>query len=231
MFRMTQIHIVVILTDLANCNFPSELIRNPVFPPLEKGFEFLEDERLGFDVARVLQLCSIWRQWMLVEPDRPSRTRAIKEEKTRLLVGIGGEDSFRKAHNRMQVEVSQEFFLDSHINPAISEEEADTRSKAKRAAEAALQSAQASVEVAKLNLEYTHITAPISGRISRKLITEGNLVNASQGQSTLLTTIVSLDPIYCYFDADERSILIDPQISAIGSRRPTREHSRWASGI
>ena len=89
---------------------------------------------------------------------------------------------------------------------AISEEEADTRNKAKREAEAALQSARAAVESAKLNVEYTRITAPISGRIGRKMITEGNLVNGNQGQSTLLARIVSLDPIYCYFDADETSV-------------------------
>src|SRR6266404_3509255 len=52
---------------------------------------------------------------------------------------------------------------------AISEEEADSRNKAKREAEAAIQSARASVEMTKLNLEYTHIAAPISGRISRKM--------------------------------------------------------------
>jgi len=90
---------------------------------------------------------------------------------------------------------------------SISEEEADARNKATREAEATIQSARATVEAAKLNVEYTHITAPVSGRIGRKLITEGNLVNSGQGISTLLTTIVSLDPIYCYFDADERSIL------------------------
>jgi multidrug efflux system membrane fusion protein len=90
---------------------------------------------------------------------------------------------------------------------AISEEEADSRSKAERTSVAAIESARASVEMAKLNMEYTRVTAPISGRIGRKLITEGNLVNGNQGQSTLLATIVSLDPIYCYFDADERAII------------------------
>jgi multidrug efflux system membrane fusion protein len=99
---------------------------------------------------------------------------------------------------------------------AISEEEADSRNKAKREAEAAIQSAQASVENAKLNVEYTHITAPIDGRISRKMITEGNLVNGNQGQSTLLTTIVSLDPIYCYFDAPEPSVLKYQQLAKEG---------------
>jgi len=90
---------------------------------------------------------------------------------------------------------------------AISEEEADARAKAERQAAAAIQSTVALVEMAKLNMEYTHVTAPISGRIGRKMITEGNLVNGLQGQSTLLATIVSMDPIYCYFDADESAIL------------------------
>ncbi|MHB8523468.1 MAG: efflux RND transporter periplasmic adaptor subunit [Limisphaerales bacterium] len=106
---------------------------------------------------------------------------------------------------------------------AISEEEADSRSKAKREAEAAIDSARASVEMAKLNLEYTHITAPIDGRIGRKLITEGNLVNGNQGQSTLLTTIVSVDPVYCYFDADEPSVLKYQQLVREGKQESLRD--------
>ncbi len=90
---------------------------------------------------------------------------------------------------------------------AISEEEADSRSKAAREAAAAIQSSLASVEMAKLNMEYTGVTAPISGRIGRKMITVGNLVNGGMGESTLLATIVSMDPIYCYFDVDEGAIL------------------------
>jgi multidrug efflux system membrane fusion protein len=96
---------------------------------------------------------------------------------------------------------------------AISEEEADSRAKTERAAAAAIASARASVEMAELNLDYTRITAPINGRIGRKMITEGNLVNGDQGQSTMLATIVSLDPIYCRFDADERSILKYEQLA------------------
>jgi len=96
---------------------------------------------------------------------------------------------------------------------AISEEDADSRAKAERTAGAAIQSAQASVEIAKLNMEYTQIKAPISGRIGRKMITEGNLVNGSQGQSTVLANLVALDPIYCRFDADEQSILKYQQLS------------------
>jgi membrane fusion protein, multidrug efflux system len=90
---------------------------------------------------------------------------------------------------------------------AISEEEADSRAKAERQAAAAIQSAHASLEISQINLDYTHVTAPISGRIGRKMITEGNLVNGTMAVSTLLTTIVSMDPVYCYFDADERAVL------------------------
>ncbi|MGA2748416.1 MAG: efflux RND transporter periplasmic adaptor subunit [Verrucomicrobiota bacterium] len=99
---------------------------------------------------------------------------------------------------------------------AISEEETDSRAKAEREAAAVIQSAAASVEMARLNLDYTRLSAPISGRIGRKLMTEGNLVNGNQGDATLLATIVSLDPIYCYFDADERSILKYQQLARAG---------------
>ncbi len=105
----------------------------------------------------------------------------------------------------------------------VSEEEADSRSKAKHEAEAVLQSSRASLEMARLNLEYTHLTAPVSGRISRKLVTEGNLINGNQGVSTLLTTIVSLDPIYCYMDTDERALLKYQQLAREGKRASARD--------
>ena len=64
------------------------------------------------------------------------------------------------------------------------------------------------MERAKLDLQYTKVTAPISGRISRYVVTAGNLVQAGdQGGGTLLTTIVSVDPMYAYFDVDEYTAL------------------------
>jgi RND family efflux transporter MFP subunit len=108
---------------------------------------------------------------------------------------------------------------------AVSEEEADSRSKAYAEAGAALNATRAAVDSAKLNVAFTRITAPISGRISRKMITEGNLVNGNQGQSTLLTTIVSLDPIYCYFDVNEpavlkyRALLREGKLKTIGTNQ------------
>ncbi len=101
---------------------------------------------------------------------------------------------------------------------AISEEEADSRNKLVTQTLAAIQSGRAMVDTARLNVEYTRITAPISGRVGRKLITEGNLVNSGMGTSTLLTTIVSLDPIYCYFEPDEQSILKYEQLGREGKQ-------------
>ncbi|MGZ2474959.1 RND family efflux transporter MFP subunit [Sinorhizobium medicae] len=72
------------------------------------------------------------------------------------------------------------------------------------AAQANVRGAEAAVERAKLDLDYTTITAPLSGRVDRRLISTGNLVQADQ---TILTTIVSLDPIDFYFDVDERRLL------------------------
>lgn len=89
---------------------------------------------------------------------------------------------------------------------AISTEEYDSRHKGLREAAATVKSAEANVYTAKLNLDYTEIRAPISGRIGREMVTAGNLVNAG-GEATLLTNIVSTDPIYVYVDADEQSVL------------------------
>jgi membrane fusion protein, multidrug efflux system len=76
-----------------------------------------------------------------------------------------------------------------------------------RQAEGDMEAAQAAVEAAKLNLEFTDVKAPITGKISYNLVDKGNLISGGTSQSTLLTTIVSLDPIYCYFDVDERAHL------------------------
>lgn len=88
---------------------------------------------------------------------------------------------------------------------AISREEYDLRVAQRSASLAAVQSAEAQVDAAKLDLEFTSITAPISGRIGKANVTVGNLVSETEG--VVLTTIVQIDPVYVYFDVDERSLL------------------------
>jgi RND family efflux transporter MFP subunit len=90
---------------------------------------------------------------------------------------------------------------------AVSQEEFDTRAADRRQSEEAVRAARAAVEATQLNVEFTQVRAPISGRISREFVTVGNLINGGTADSTLLTRIVALDPIYGYFDVDERSYL------------------------
>jgi RND family efflux transporter MFP subunit len=70
-----------------------------------------------------------------------------------------------------------------------------------------VRSAEAALKLARLNLDWTVVRAPITGRVGRAEITPGNLVQAGAPTPTLLTTIVSLDPIYVYFDTDEQAYL------------------------
>jgi RND family efflux transporter MFP subunit len=108
---------------------------------------------------------------------------------------------------------------------AISKEEAEIRSAEARQAEASLAAADADIEAAKLELEFTRVQAPIAGRISRRYVTEGNLVNGGIGaQGTLLTSIVSLDPIYAYIEADERSFLKYVRLALSGERPSSRDY-------
>src|SRR2546421_1641568 len=66
---------------------------------------------------------------------------------------------------------------------------------------------KAAVASRQLDLDYTKVTAPVSGRVSRYLVTVGNLIQSGdQANATLLTTIVSVDPMYAYFDVDERTV-------------------------
>ena len=90
---------------------------------------------------------------------------------------------------------------------AISREELDARTSGRAESDAAIKAADAALRMARLNLEWTVVRAPISGRVSRAEITVGNLVQAGPPAPTLLTTIVSLDPIYVYFDSDEQAYL------------------------
>jgi membrane fusion protein, multidrug efflux system len=90
---------------------------------------------------------------------------------------------------------------------AIATNVLDQRSENQQGAEAAVEVASAALARARLDLDFTQVRAPIAGRISRKLVSEGNLVAGGDANATLLTTIVSLDTIDAYFDIDEQSFL------------------------
>src|SRR5947207_1068235 len=128
-------------------------------------------------------------RWHQAEFDR--RQAEFEQAKVRL------ENAKREANRTPQL----------LANKAISTEESDARQARHQEAKAGLQAAQAALDSAKLDLDYTQVRAPINGRVSRALLTEGNYVNGVAGAATLLTTIVSVDPIYVYADIDENSLL------------------------
>ncbi|AHL34193.1 RND transporter MFP subunit [Pseudomonas brassicacearum] len=101
------------------------------------------------------------------------------------------------------------------LSNAISAELADSRTSAAQEARAAAAAIQAQLDLAKLNLSFTRVTSPISGRVSRADITAGNLVTADV---TALTSVVSTDKVYAYFDADERVFLKYTQLARQGQR-------------
>lgn len=88
---------------------------------------------------------------------------------------------------------------------AVSEEDYDQRVAARETAQAVLSQTDAALETSQLQLDYTQIFSPINGQISRTLVTRGNLVG--QNDNSLLTTIVSMDPLYVYFDVPERDLV------------------------
>ena len=103
---------------------------------------------------------------------------------------------------------------------AISREELDARTSGRAEGDAAIRMAEAAVRIARLNLEWTVVRAPIAGRVGRAEVTPGNLVQAGAPSPTLLTTIVSVDPIYVYFDTDEQAYLKYIRTSGRTNGRP-----------
>lgn len=100
-------------------------------------------------------------------------------------------------------------------NNAISAELADSRTTSAQEAKAGVAAIQAQLDLARLNLSFTKVTAPISGRVSRAEITSGNIVTADV---TPLTSVVSTDKVYAYFDADERVFLKYNELARQGQR-------------
>src|SRR5271163_2622659 len=101
---------------------------------------------------------------------------------------------------------------------AVSEEELDERKSTVAQAEANVAGAEAALEAAALNLNFTKVTSPIDGRVSRAEVTRGNLVTGGSNGGTLLSSVVSMDPIYIYFDADEQSYLRYSQMARGGAQ-------------
>src|SRR5690606_24743077 len=121
------------------------------------------------------------------------------------------EAALRQADANLDISKTRLDLADSELERAqglkktgnIPESTFQVRQQAALEAKASLQAAQAAVEKARLDLEYTRIRSPISGRIGQKDVTEGNLISNGSANAAL-ATIVTYDPIYFYFDIDEQ---------------------------
>ena len=122
---------------------------------------------------------------------------------------------------------------------AISSEEADTRRNALAVSKAAVKSAEASRNGAILNMEFTKVRSPIDGRVSRALQTKGNYISGVAGFTTLLTTVVSVDPMHVYASVDDANYfryaklirekkLTDPSSSKVPVELKIEGDTEWA---
>jgi RND family efflux transporter MFP subunit len=106
---------------------------------------------------------------------------------------------------------------------AMSPEEIDRRAAFAEESAAQARAVAAALRAAELNLEFTRVRSPIDGRVGRAIVTAGNLVNAGPPEATLLTTVVSLDPIYASFDADEQTFERYVELARQGKRASVRQ--------
>jgi membrane fusion protein, multidrug efflux system len=106
---------------------------------------------------------------------------------------------------------------------ALTERELDTRKSVERDAAGQVGSAEAALKQAQLNLEWTEVRAPIGGRISDKRVDAGNLITGGTTGATLLTVIVSTDPIHFVFDGSEADFLRYVRLAAAGGRPSSRD--------
>ena len=101
---------------------------------------------------------------------------------------------------------------------AVSQQDVDDAKGNLDQAIAQVAASKAAIETSRLNLEWCKVTSPIDGRISNKVVTVGNLVNGGAGQATLLTTVESISPMYCYVDIDELAVLKYQKLAAENKR-------------
>ena len=122
---------------------------------------------------------------------------------------------------RTRAELARSDFARAQVlvaRQAISREEFDLRASGVKESQAAIRAAEAQVAEARLDVEWTRVHSPIDGRVSRAEVTEGNLVHDGSPEPTLLTTVVSIDPIYVYFDGDEQTYLKYGRLAPSGLR-------------
>ena len=130
------------------------------------------------------------------------------------------EAELERARTRLELAASEAKRAEGLVAAkAISAEDFEQRVNTRRGVDAEVRAAAAALELAKIDLDHTEVRAPIAGRISDARVREGNLViGDDSNNSTLLTTLVAVDPIHCYIEVDERSSLKYRELYRQGKR-------------
>lgn len=145
---------------------------------------------------------------LVLAETRVKRTRALKAQ---------------SATSQEDLDQREAEFLQAAADTEVSKATIASAEAAVTTADAGIEVAEAGVEAAELELDYTRIHAPLSGRISHEYVTRGNLVSGGTANSTLLTTITSVEPIYCTFDANEQQVLKYIRLADLGKRASSRD--------
>lgn len=148
---------------------------------------------------------------------------AARQELTQKQVERMRSLRLQNAVSQDELDVAEAAAIEADANLVVARSNIKSAEANLTAAEAGVEIADAAVKIAELNLSYTNIIAPISGLIGQRLITNGNMVSGGTNESTLITTIVTTNPIHCYFDADESTYLKYTKIAQDGSSPSNRD--------
>ena len=136
----------------------------------------------------------------------------------------GAEADLERARSEAQLAQTEYVRAQTLVDAkAISREEFEARTAATAQGNATVRAAEAAVASARLDLQFTEVRAPIDGRAGRAMVTTGNL---AQADATLLTTLVSLDPVHVYFESDEQTYLRYNELARRGERGESRNPVR-----
>jgi RND family efflux transporter MFP subunit len=220
MKRRSRFIVAVLLAALAGCSPPAQQevapppLSVPVSRPLRRQVtDFAEFTGRTSAVETVRVRSRIWGHLQKIH-----FVEGAEVKKGDLLFVIDPRP-YQTALERAEAEVAQSEARSTRLaaergrarslvtTRAMSREEFDKTSADLLEAQAAVRSAKAALETAKLNLAYTEVRAPVDGQVSRALVTVGNVVTSGETGGTVLTTLVSVDPVYAYFDVDDLTYL------------------------
>jgi multidrug efflux system membrane fusion protein len=153
------------------------------------------------------------------EAERSSALRSLAEKQVARIKALRQQN----AVSQEELDIAEATYLETLAGEKVAKSKIIAAEANLLAAQAGEKVAQSNVDIAKLNLKYTTILAPIDGLISRRYVTEGNMVSGGTSESTLITNIVSLDPIHCYFDVDEQTYLKYMRLAREGKRAGSRD--------